>query len=305
MNIFITGGSGFIAQHFINCVLKNRLANGKDRIFILTKKNILVQASEIEVILGDLSDKKDYYQQLISSEYVFHFAAISSATTIGNSFSKNLEMTKSIVSILKNSKLIKKLVFTSSVMASGVPDTDYGRSKRESERVIIESGIPFQIFRPCFVYGKGMRNDSHLMIFKRLVMRKGFPVFLRFPGLVSLIDVKDLCDSMIKSISHSNDMIHVATTETLPVAHIFRVLYKIIHQEELYNIRIPRLLIKGIWLFRKLLSFKFVFPFLNYFQYEDQKFFDLFFRDSMPIKFEDSDFLLSFATLINNEEERK
>ena len=36
-----------------------------------------------------------------------------------------------------------------------VVETDYGRSKQEGERMLLDSGLAVVIVRPCHVYGPG------------------------------------------------------------------------------------------------------------------------------------------------------
>jgi len=65
----------------------------------------------------------------------------------------NVEFTKHIVNLSKKAK-IKKFVFTSGLGVSSTTSLGYFISKYKAEKLIINSGLNYTIFRPSYIVGK-------------------------------------------------------------------------------------------------------------------------------------------------------
>jgi len=65
----------------------------------------------------------------------------------------NIEFTKHIVSLSKKAK-INKFVFTSGLGVSPNTSSGYFISKYKAERLIVNSGLNYTIFRPSYIIGK-------------------------------------------------------------------------------------------------------------------------------------------------------
>ncbi len=175
-------------------------------------------------------------------------------------------------------------------MADGRSKTKYGISKAISERLIIDSGLPYVIFRPCFVYGDGMRRNSHLMLFRKMVKNREFPIFLALPGKVSLIDVDDLCKALLLAVNRDNG-IHIATTETYQIKDIFNAMSVALNGKVTKTLKIPKFICQMISLFTPFVDFKYSFPFTDYFLYDDKLFKRMFFPNNDTKKLFDSNLI--------------
>ena len=65
----------------------------------------------------------------------------------------NIEFTKHIVNLSKKAK-IRKFVFTSGLGVSPNTSLEYFISKYKAERLIVNSGLNYTIFRPSYIIGK-------------------------------------------------------------------------------------------------------------------------------------------------------
>lgn len=243
MNIFITGATGFIGGYFLRMLLQK--AAPSDQIFILSRQPWEAGDKRVHVVVGNLETIENHAEVLKSCQYVFHIGGDGSIQSKEDFNVSNCEPTRKMVEILKSSPNLKNFIFTSSIGAQDRakgescdhplgpesapnPRTPYGRSKWKCECTIRNSGIPFTIFRPTWVYGPGMRYNSHLNFFASIVAKKSFFTRLNLPGVAPLIHVKDLCLAMLGSIDNPKvvEKTYLAVTENKTLGEVFSCLHQ-------------------------------------------------------------------------------
>jgi len=258
MHIFVTGASGFVGSNFIE-ELKDRLKDD-DKVFLLLRKERHFEDSRFKCVKGNLENIEhiiNFREIILGCEYVFHIAANA---TFGNKedYEKtNYKPTQAIVDLLKKSRKLKNFIFISTIGAVDrhkkdncklplnkesvpSPKSKYGESKLKSEVYIQKSNIPYTIIRPTWVYGKNMRQKSHINLFVTMVCQKSIITKINFPGKVSLIHVKDLAKSLVHCINNKNVIrkIYFAETENKSMGEIFSIIYKKIYKRNVSQIPI-------------------------------------------------------------------
>ncbi|MDA0321729.1 MAG: SDR family NAD(P)-dependent oxidoreductase [Verrucomicrobia bacterium] len=219
MRAFVTGAAGFVGSRLcerlaargrpadITCLIRNAASAAQFR------------ARGFDVIEADMMETAAYSERMLQCEHVYHVGALA---RFGNGLDyehDNTEATRRILSVLAQSPCLESLVFTSTIGAvdrtpqdacdsplttasTPCPQSDYGRSKLACETMIEASDLPWIILRPAWVYGPGMRADSHIAAFVRAIARgKAFTRF-EFPGRVSVIHVNDLADALVHLAHH-------------------------------------------------------------------------------------------------------
>ena len=167
--ILITGATGFLGSRLVEKISTIKgleiLATGRT----LKTPNIS-NKSNLEYVLGNLEDIKFIDSLTNGVDAIIHTAALSSQ--MGNPkdfYSTNIEVTKNLLKAAK-AKRVKKFIFISSpsvyfrfkhqleLKESDIlpkPINSYSYSKREAEKLVESSGIPYVILRPRALIGRG------------------------------------------------------------------------------------------------------------------------------------------------------
>jgi short-subunit dehydrogenase len=236
---YVTGGTGFLGGHLLQR-LRNRLAP-TDRVYVLSRTEKDFGDPRIQCLKGDLEHVEQTKSALLESDYVFH---IGGEARFGNDLDYdgcNLTPTRKMVEILKDSRTLKSFVFTSTIgavdrqpsdpvrqpltlAALPNPTSKYGRSKLDCEKIIEASGIPYTIVRPTWIYGKGMRLDSHINAFVSLVIKLPLLARFHFPGRVSVVHVEDMAQALVNAIGNPKVLrrTYFGVTETVSIGSILQ-----------------------------------------------------------------------------------
>ena len=167
--ILITGATGFLGSRLVEIMSTIKgleiLATGRT----LKTQNIS-KKSNLKYILGNLDDTKFVDSLVKGVDTIIHTAALSSQMGNPKDFQRaNVEATKHLLKAAKANK-IKKFIFISSpsvyfrfkhqleLKESDTlpkPVNSYAYSKREAEKLVQSSKIPYIILRPRALIGRG------------------------------------------------------------------------------------------------------------------------------------------------------
>ena len=167
--ILITGATGFLGSRLVEIMSTIKgleiLATGRT----LKTQNIS-KKSNLKYILGNLEDTKFVDSLVKGVDTIIHTAALSSQMGNPKDFQRaNVEATKHLLKAAKANK-IKKFIFISSPSvyfrfkhqlelkesdSLPKPVNSYAYSKREAEKLVQSSKIPYIILRPRALIGRG------------------------------------------------------------------------------------------------------------------------------------------------------
>jgi len=208
MKILITGGTGFIGNHVVRqCVargdqIRAMVLPGEDR----SPLNDL----DIEIVEGNLTDKRSLDRACDGVEGMYHLAAIYKwwLPDPDLMYEVNVTGTRELMRAAMRHRL-KRIVYTSSVAAVGyLPSTamadettdfnqwgasDYIVSKYMAEqevRSLIGQGLPAVIVNPAFPFGPGDRMPTPTGEIIINVLLDKIPIAAK--GGLSAIDVRDV-----------------------------------------------------------------------------------------------------------------
>lgn len=215
MKYFVIGGSGFIGQHFKNKLGKNLVKNIDIDEGInsseFSKCNILNQ--------NELNKIKTCEEDLT----IIHLAAVHFDFQ-RQYFQTNVDGTKNILTYISKNTNIKKFVFFSSVatygnselgkheMSDQNPINDYGKSKLEAEKLIIDwskrnPNVQIIIIRPAVVFGEYNFGNVYNLI--QQIRSRIFAIIGDGKNIKSIAYAGNTVDSVIFCLENIKDPLFI------------------------------------------------------------------------------------------------
>lgn len=207
MNVFVTGGTGFVGSHLVEALL----TEGHEVICLVrnpAKARRVFGERMPTVVEGDLARDATIPRAIANADLVFHLAGLTAARSRGELFAVNEAATRSMVSAAAGARSLTRFIHVGSLASAGPsaagrqhlggepdrPVTPYGESKLAGETAVRESGLPWTIVRPPVVYGP---RDVELFKLFRLARFGVMPVFGDGMQELSLVYVADLVRALL------------------------------------------------------------------------------------------------------------
>lgn len=206
MKFFIAGGTGFIGKHLINTLSKDGY---NVRCLVRTEEKAAVcKKAGFEAAIGDITDRESLKERLDNCDVVVHLVGIIEEKG-GVTFERvHVEGTKNLIDEAKKAN-IKYIFYQSALGASINSWAKYYRTKAEAEEIVRTSGIPYIIFRPSLVIGRG---DGFTEKLKELVRLGPFvPIAGSGNGKFQPIYVEDWVKCFFKIFSDASHITHYAS----------------------------------------------------------------------------------------------
>jgi dihydroflavonol-4-reductase len=219
MNVFVTGGTGFIGSHLVDALIDHK---SYDTVKCLVRNNEKwLKDVNYRKVSGDLHSIKTIREELGGVDIIFHLAGVVKAPTQKEFDYANVESTENLIRLAQKTG-VKKLVILSSLAAAGPsngtplteqnpmkPVSKYGESKKRMEEMIHKVADPdlsITILRPPAVYGP--REDQIYTLFK--MMKYGIAPIVgdgNHPEL-SIVYVNDVVQGILKAAEQKTPGIH-------------------------------------------------------------------------------------------------
>lgn len=223
--ILITGASGFIGSF----IVEEALARGMEVWAGVRKSSSrrYLQDERIHFIDLNLDSKEQLKQQLSSHtfDYIVHAAGVTKCINKADFFRVNTEGTRHLVDALIELQMpLEHFVFISSLSVFGAirekqpyepirdtdtpqPNTAYGQSKLEAEKVIKERSTPFPytILRPTGVYGP--RERDYFLMAKSIKGHSDFSVGYQQQD-ITFVYVKDVVQAVFLALHTPHSTLH-------------------------------------------------------------------------------------------------
>jgi nucleoside-diphosphate-sugar epimerase len=180
MKLAITGGTGFVGSHLVDCAL----AAGHE-VKALTRRD-QPERERLEWIAGSLDDREALERLVDDVDAVIHVAGVISAADKAGFEKGNVAGTLAMLAAATAGG-VRRFVHVSSLAAREPKLSLYGASKAKAEELVFGSGLDWAMVRPPAVYGPGDKETLELFRMAKL------GVMLMPPrGHLSLIHAADL-----------------------------------------------------------------------------------------------------------------
>jgi dihydroflavonol-4-reductase len=260
----VTGANGFVGSHLVEALLNRGY---QVRCLVRKTSNLRwLSGLKVEYVYGDIADKNSLREAVKEVNYIFHCAGLTNAKSRDEYFKANAEGTRNLIeACIRGNRQLKRFVYVSSQAAVGPGDdnqplneeapcrpiTDYGESKLQGERIVLQhvSELPITVVRPPAVYGP--RDTDILGFFK--VANKGFRVSFGIgESYLSLVYVKDLVDGVISAAekpNSTNQTYFIADEKIYSWKEAFGIIAQVLHRKT-----IPMMIPKSLVVFLAFLS---------------------------------------------------
>lgn len=198
MNILLIGGNGFVGKALLNELRKKRIKVT----YISRSQNYSISKDEATWIQGDIFDIENI---IINEKYDI---AIHLIGTIKNKKLYSKLNTESVVQTIElcQKHNINKLAYFS---ANG-GFKQYLESKRNGEKLVVDSKLNYLIIRPGLMYGKERLTSYFNILPIKFFSKLGIPFFKNVYPLpvnkVAKTVVKTILDNTDSTIIEINDM---------------------------------------------------------------------------------------------------
>lgn len=200
--IVLPGGAGLVGQNLV-ARLKNK---GYTQIVVLDKHrnnlDVLRKVQpDITVEYADLAEPGDWARHFEGAAAVVMLQAQIGGNDYQEFVRNNVDATRHILQAIGTHQ-VPRLVHISSSVVESVADDFYTQTKKEQEKVVLDSGIPCPILRPTLMFG--WFDRKHLGWLSRFMQR--VPVF-PIPGsgryMRQPLYVGDFCNVIISCIENA------------------------------------------------------------------------------------------------------
>ena len=189
MNILLIGGNGFVGKALINELRKKRIKVT----YISRSQNYSISKDEATWLQGDIFDIENI---VINEKYDI---AIHLIGTIKN---KKLYSKLNTESVTQTIKLCQKLNINKLIYFSANGGfKQYLESKRNGEKLVVDSKLNYLIVRPGLMYGK----DRFSSYFNILPIKFFSKLGITFFKNVYPLPVEKVAESVVKAILNKTD----------------------------------------------------------------------------------------------------
>ena len=244
--IVLPGGAGLVGQNLVAQLKRHGYSN----LVVLDKHRTNLEIlrkmhPDIEAEYADLADRGDWERHLAGAEVVVMLQAQIGGNDYREFERNNIDATRHVLDAMKANS-VPYLVQISSSVVESVANDWYTNTKKEQERMAVESGVPNVVLRPTLMFG--WFDRKHLGWLSRFMQKVPlFPIpghgrYMRQP-----LYVGDFCNIIISCIEHRNTgNYNISGLEQVDYIDIIREIKRAIGAHTLI-LKIP------YWLFHTLL----------------------------------------------------
>jgi len=238
MNIFVTGGAGFIGTHLCKKLTSLHKVTVYDNFSNSNKENFPAM-DNTTLIVGDILDNSKLLDSMKNHDIVIHLAAktdvVDSVHNPDNTFQTNVRGTQNVLDSCKSNHVSKIIVTSSAAVYPNSNDpvdeastteslSPYGQSKLDMEKITAESKINYTILRLFNVYGDGQTTGVIANFRKNISENNPLTIFGDGKAIRDFIHVDDVIDGIILSIISTSGIYNIASGTGTSISNLAKLL---------------------------------------------------------------------------------
>ncbi|VVB65921.1 NAD-dependent glucose-6-phosphate dehydrogenase [Candidatus Gugararchaeum adminiculabundum] len=240
--VLVTGATGRVGRVLVKQLMDRKFAV---RVLIRNREHAMLLPKGVESVYGDIvgPNSSGILENAVKDvEYVFHLAAVIDERLSYTEMRRvNVEGTENLLTACsKHGVGVKRFVHVSSISVYGrktpckvcsekdetKPDTKYGRTKLEAEKVVeaFYETVPSVIIRPAVVYGKGF-DEAYFQVLRMLEKGK-MPIIGNGSNRIPFVHVNDVVQALLLACEKNNaveNAFNICGAEQMTQKEIFAV----------------------------------------------------------------------------------
>jgi uncharacterized protein YbjT (DUF2867 family) len=222
--ILVTGGTGFIGQHLVRQLV---LQGYEVRLLLRPSPQSpnLPTGLPVQVAVSSLIDQRGLRAALKGINTVIHLAGTESLGIRSDLDGVDVNGTQALTQAAREAG-IDRLLFLSHLGADKASAFPVLKAKAMAENLIINSGVPYTIFRSAVVYGP---NDHFTTVFSKIVEIS--PIAMLIPGdgsnLLQPIWIQDLVTCIVMALENPDSIgkiYQIGGGESIPFLNIIQII---------------------------------------------------------------------------------
>ena len=234
--ILVTGGTGFIGRHLVPALVQSG-----QRVRILLRPSAespkIPRGVSVEVAVSSLSDFRGLRAAMKDADVVIHLAGAERYGSQGNLNEVDILGTQAVAQAAKEAS-VKRIITLSHLGANRASAFPVLKAKAMAEKAIVDSGVPYTIFRTDAVFGDGDQFTEPIA--KLLHSSPG--VFL-LPGqganYVQPLWIDDLVTTLALTLENPKTANHIYSIGGIELLTYREVVQTIMHKIGVHRFLVP------------------------------------------------------------------
>ena len=234
--ILVTGGTGFIGRNLVSALVES----GQQVRILLRPSAVspnIPRGIPVEVAVSSLSDFRGLRAAMKGVDIVYHLAGAERYGSHGDLNAVDIEGSKAVIQAAAGAR-VQRVFMLSHLNANRSSAYPVLKAKAIAEKWLIDSGVPYTIFRTDAIYGKGDQFTEPIL----KLLHRSPGIFLvpgSSEGLLQPLWVNDLISVLVLSLSDTSTLNQVYSIGGVEILSYEKIVNIIQHKVGTHRLILP------------------------------------------------------------------